>query len=322
MNAQQDTQQNTSLSSPYLSFTRQEWGRYRLDASLPLSAAEMLLLHGQTEVVSTREVEDIYLPLSRLLSLHVCVAQSLHQATSNFLGVQEPKVPFIIGVSGSVAVGKSTTSRVLKALLSHWSDHPRVAIITTDGFLYPNKKLAEYGLMERKGFPESYNIEHLLQVLHALKSGQESVRVPVYSHHHYDVLPDETCLIERPDIVILEGLNILQTRTENPFSERQIFLSDYFDFSLFVDAPLKVIEAWYIERVLNFWRGPFQKKNSYFHFLAKMNQEEVIKFAERIWREINELNLKENILPFRRRAQLILHKTADHSVQQVELRKL
>lgn len=322
MNAEQDTQQNTALLSPYLSFTRAAWGRYRLDAPLPLSTAEMSTLHGQTEVVSLQEVEDIYLPLSRLLSLHVRVAQHLHQATRDFLGVEEPKVPFIIGVAGSVAVGKSTTSRVLKALLSHWPDHPRVAIITTDGFLYPNRQLAEQGLMERKGFPESYDIEHLLQVLHALKSGQTSVRVPVYSHHHYDVLPGEWCVIERPDIVILEGLNILQTRTDNPFTERQIFLSDYFDFSLFVDAPAEVIKQWYIERVLNFWRGPFQKQNSYFHFLAKMNQEEVIKFAERIWREINEINLKENILPFRRRAQLILHKSADHSVSSVELRKL
>lgn len=310
------------LSSPYTGFDRRQWGHYRLDAELPLTSAEIAALHGQNEMVSPQEIEDIYLPLSRLLSLYVGASQALHGTTSRFLGIQEPKVPFMLGVAGSVAVGKSTTSRVLRALLSHWPNHPRVAIITTDGFLYPNAELTARGLMQRKGFPESYDIERLLSVVQALKSGQPAVTVPIYSHHHYDVLPDEETLIERPDIVIIEGLNILQTRTHNPFSERQIFVSDYLDFSIFVDAEPAVIQQWYLERVLGFWRGPFQQPNSYFHFIAKMNQEEVIKFAERVWREINQVNLVENILPFSRRADLILHKGADHRVQRVELRKL
>lgn len=313
---------DTSVLSPYLSFTRDEWRQYRLDMPFPLTETEISALHGQTETVSGQEVEQIYLPLSRLLSLYVSATQGLYGATSRFLGVTEPKVPFIIGIAGSVAVGKSTTSRVLKALLSHWPNHPRIAVITTDGFLYPNSKLIEFGMMERKGFPESYDIENLLQTLHALKSGSDRVEVPIYSHHHYDILSDKTQLVEKPDVVILEGLNILQTRTDNPFTERQIFLSDYFDFSLFVDADTDLIKQWYITRVLSFWNGPFQQESSYFHFLAKMNKEEVIKFAERVWREINEINLKENILPFRQRAQLILKKAADHSVQEVKLRKL
>ncbi|OGO92841.1 MAG: type I pantothenate kinase [Coxiella sp. RIFCSPHIGHO2_12_FULL_42_15] len=312
----------TSLLSPYLNFTREEWGHYRLDTPLLLSEKELEMLHGQIETVSRQEVEQVYLPLSRLLSLYVTTTEALYRTTGDFLGNQEPKVPFILGIAGSVAVGKSTTSRVLKALLSHWPTHPRVAVITTDGFLYPNKKLIEYGMMERKGFPGSYDIEGLLQVLHALKSGQDVVEVPIYSHHLYDVVPNQKQRVEKPDIVIIEGLNILQTRTDNPFTERQIFLSDYFDFSLFVDADMDVIREWYIKRVLMFWRGPFQQKDCYFHFLAKMNQEEVIKFAERVWREINEINLKENILPFRQRARLILKKSADHSVQKIKLRKL
>lgn len=312
----------TSLLSPYVSFTREEWERYRLDTPFPLSEKELGALHGQIEIISRQEVEQVYLPLSRLLNLYVTATEALYRTTGDFLGKQEAKVPFIIGIAGSVAVGKSTTSRVLKALLSHWSHHPRVAIITTDGFLYPNKTLIEYGIMERKGFPGSYDIESLLQVLHALKSGQGVVDVPIYSHHLYDVLPEQKQRIENPDIVIVEGLNILQTRTDNPFTERQIFLSDFFDFSLFVDAEVDVIREWYITRVLRFWEGPFQEKDSYFHFLTKMNQEEVIKFAERVWREINEINLKENILPFRQRARLILKKSADHRVQHVKLRKL
>lgn len=315
-------QASRRLSSPFLAFDRQQWGQYRLDAALPLSSAEIAALHGKNEVVSPQEIEDIYLPLSRLLSFYVAGAQTLHGTTSRFLGIQEPKVPFMLGVAGSVAVGKSTTSRVLRALLSHWPNHPRVSIITTDGFLYPNQELQARGLMQRKGFPESYDIEHLLGVVQALKSGQPRVEVPIYSHHDYDVLPGETAVIERPDIVIIEGLNILQTRTHNPFSERQIFVSDYLDFSIFVDAAIDQIQQWYIDRVLGFWRGPFQQPNSYFHFIAKMNEEEVIKFAERVWREINQVNLVENILPFSRRADLVLHKVADHSVQHVELRKL
>ena len=315
-------QKEQALPSPYLTFTREQWGKYRLDTPLPLTACEVAQLRGQTEEVSLEEVEEVYLPLSRLLNLYVSATQGLHGASSELVGGSEPKVPYIIGVSGSVAVGKSTTSRVLKALLSHWPNHPNVSIITTDGFLYPNEKLQAMGLMERKGFPESYDTEHLLTVLHKIKSGDASVKTPIYSHHHYDIVPNEYHTIEKPDIVIVEGLNILQTKTDKSLDAPKLFVSDFFDFSLFVDAEPEIIKAWYIERVLKFWRGPFQKQDSYFHFLAKLNQEELVKFAERVWREINEVNLVENILPFYQRAQLILRKSEAHKVTGVKLRKL
>lgn len=310
------------LPSPYLTFSRERWSEYRLDTPLPLSPEDVQKLSGQTDVVSVEEVEKIYLPLSRLLSLYVSATQGLHRVSGDFLGVSEPKVPYIIGVSGSVAVGKSTTSRVLKALLSHWHNHPKVEIITTDGFLYPNQKLQDLGLMERKGFPESYDTEHLLRVLHQIKSGQEQVSVPIYSHHKYDIQSNETQKIEKPDIVIVEGLNILQTRARNIHEMQRLFVSDFFDFSLFVDAKPQIIQDWYVNRVLTFWAGPFQQEDSYFHFLTKLNQEEVTKFALRIWREINEVNLMENILPFKKRAHLILQKDKDHRVIEVNLRKL
>lgn len=306
--------------SPYLTFARCEWSRYRLDALLPLSSEDIHSLQGHFERVSTTEIEEVYLPLSRLLSFYVTAIQRLHGVTGNFLGKAEPKVPFIIGVSGSVSVGKSTTSRVLKALLEYGENHPSVAIITTDGFLFPNAKLKQLGLMERKGFPESYDIKSLLRVLYALKSGQ-AVKVPVYSHHHYDILPNQSVSIQQPDIVIVEGLNILQTGA-NALRHAPIFVSDYLDFSLFVDADPEIIQDWYIARVLKFKETSFQDENSYFHFLTKLNYEETVKFAQRIWREINELNLFENILPYRERAQLILCKGENHAVQTVKLRKL
>jgi len=318
MSLAKNTQDKSSLPSPYLSFTRNEWCQYRLNMPSPLTAEEIETLPGQIDEVTAKEIEEIYLPLSRLLSFYVTATEGLYQATANFLGVDEPKVPYIIGVSGSVAVGKSTTSRVLRALLSHWPNHPKVEILGTDGFLYPNQKLTERGIFSRKGFPESYDTGKLLHVLHALKSGATEIKVPLYSHHSYDILPNQYQVIQKPDILIVEGLNILQTHTRS----KKIFVSDYFDFTLFVDADPTVIKQWYIQRVLSFWRGPFQKSDSYFNFLTKLTQEEVIKFAEKVWHEINELNLLENIVPYRQRAQLILYKTVDHSVQEVKLRKL
>ncbi|WP_304985963.1 type I pantothenate kinase [Coxiella-like endosymbiont] len=306
----------------YLQFTREEWCNFRRDTPLTLTEDDLDKLHGQTEIVSLKEIEEIYLPLSRLLSFYVTARRAVYRATGQFLGKPEPRVPYIIGVAGSVAVGKSTTSRVLKALLSRWLDHPNVEIITTDGFLYSNAQLEHKGLIGRKGFPESYDIPHLLRVLNSIKSGKRKVPIPIYSHHYYDVIPNEYEIIDQPDIVILEGLNILQTFTKKTDHFSKLFVSDFFDFSLFVDAEFEIIKKWYVDRVLSFWRGSFRTPYAYFHYLTSLSESEVVQFAKKIWREINEVNLIKNILPFKNRAQLILEKSSDHSVQRVYLRKI
>lgn len=308
--------------TPYLEFTREEWCNFRQGMPLTLTEKDLEKLHGQMEVVTLKEVEEIYLPLSRLLNFYVTARQTLYQATGQFLGKLEPKVPYVIGVAGSVAVGKSTTSRVLQALLSRWPDHPNVEVITSDGFLYPNAKLERHGLMERKGFPESYDTAYLLRVLHAIKSGERHVAVPIYSHHYYDIIPNQEKFIDQPDIIILEGLNILQTDIKKSIQHPRVFVSDFFDFSLFVDAETEMIKTWYINRILNFRQNVFLYPDSYFHYLTLLGEAEVTEFAVRIWREINEVNLKENILPYKNRAQLILKKGPDHSVQKVYLRKI
>ncbi|AAO89759.1 type I pantothenate kinase [Coxiella burnetii] len=308
--------------TPYLQFNRQQWGNFRKDTPLTLTESDLDKLQGQIEIVSLKEVTEIYLPLSRLLSFYVTARQTLQQATYQFLGKPEPKVPYIIGIAGSVAVGKSTTSRVLKALLSRWPDHPNVEVITTDGFLYSNAKLEKQGLMKRKGFPESYDMPSLLRVLNAIKSGQRNVRIPVYSHHYYDIVRGQYEIVDQPDIVILEGLNILQTGVRKTLQQLQVFVSDFFDFSLFVDAQAQVIQKWYIDRVLSFWRTTFKDPHSYFHYLTQMSETEVAAFAKHVWNEINKVNLMENILPYKNRAQLILEKAADHSIQKVYLRKI
>jgi type I pantothenate kinase len=310
------------LESPCLKFNREQWRQYRHNEPLTLSEAELGKLRGVNEIVSLDEIQDFYLPLSRLLNLYISQTQTLYEVTSQFLQSDEPKVPYIVGVCGSVAVGKSTTSRILKALLSRGPNHPTVSVINTDGFLYPTHQLQTMDLMQRKGFPESYDLKKLLQFLSDLKAGKPSLTIPVYSHHKYDIVPNEYIHIDRPDIVIIEGLNILQTGSLLPQKTPKLFVSDFLDFSIYVDAQTESIKHWYIDRVLFFCNGPFKEPNNYFHHLSKLNLEEQIKFAEKVWHEINEQNLLLNILPFRERAQLVLHKTSDHTIDNILLRKL
>jgi type I pantothenate kinase len=308
-------------ASPFVEMSRAEWARLRGATPLTLSQADVAELSGASEEVSLREVEEVYLPLSRLLNLHVAAAQALFRATDTFLGRVAAKVPYVIGVAGSVAAGKSTTSRVLRALLSRWPDHPRVDIVTTDGFLYPNRVLEERGLMRRKGFPESYDLRRLVRFLSDLKSGQPRAEAPVYSHMVYDVVPDTLQVVERPDIVIVEGLNVLQSATAGGERAR-VFVSDFFDFSIYIDAQERHLEQWFLERFQRLRATAFRDPESFFRELARLGDAEAETLARGIWREINGLNLRENVEPTRERARLILEKGADHGVQRVRLRRL
>jgi type I pantothenate kinase len=312
----------TVAFSPYKVYSRAEWARLRADMPMPLTEAEVEHLSGLTERVEAREVVDIYLPLSRLLNLHVEGAQDLHAASDQFLKQNDKKVPFIIGLAGSVAVGKSTTARVLQALLSRWPSHPKVELLPTDGFLFPNAVLEERGLMSRKGFPESYDLPRLLNFLADIKSGKERVEAPVYSHLIYDVLADQALALEHPDILIVEGLNVLQPAKLPKDGEAIPFVSDFFDFSIYIDADAGLIEAWYVERFLRLRQTAFRDPASYFHRYAELGEEEAVETGLSIWRSINLVNLLENILPTRQRADLILRKGADHAVETVSLRKL
>ena len=306
--------------SPYLRFSARQWGALRASTPLSLDEADLERLRGINVELSLDEVVRIYLPLSRLLSLYVAASQELYRASDTFLGKLPGKVPFIIGIAGSVAVGKSTTARVLEALLERWPAHPKVDLITTDGFLYPNKVLAERGLMERKGFPESYDRRRLLRFLSAIKSGAPAVRAPVYSHLTYDIVDGAEVVVEQPDIVIVEGLNVLQT---GPVDDgHTTFVSDYFDFSIYVDAATDHIRRWYVERFLALRQTAFKDPRSFFRRFAALSDDEAEATAIRIWTEINERNLGENIAPTRARADLILHKGPEHSVSEVYLRRL
>ncbi len=312
----------TVAFSPYALYSRAEWARLRADTPMTLSEADLENLSGLTERVSSEEVVDIYLPLSRLLNLYVEASQGLHGETENFLRKGDHKMPFIIGLAGSVAAGKSTTARVLQALLARWQSHPRVELVPTDGFLFPNVVLEERDLMARKGFPESYDLTRLLNFLADVKSGKAQVEAPVYSHLIYDVLPDQTLLIERPDIVIVEGLNVLQPAKLPKDGEAIPFVSDFFDFSIYIDATEALVEEWYVERFLRLRQTAFRDPASYFHRYATLSEDEARETALSIWRSINLVNLKENILPTRQRADLILRKGANHAVESVALRKL
>jgi type I pantothenate kinase len=316
------TERSTSPDEPdsagrYLTFHREMWAALRASTPLTLGEPELAKLQGINEQIDTDEVTAIYLPLSRLLNLYVSATQDLHKVSATFLGAIPPKVPYVIGVAGSVAVGKSTFARILEALLAQWPDHPKVDLITTDGFLYPNRVLEERGLMNRKGFPESYDTRELLRVLREIKSGREHVEAPVYSHVVYDIIEGERVVVSQPDIVILEGLNVLQTG-----SEATEFVSDYFDFSIYLDATEHDIEAWYVERFLALRQSVFQDPDSFFRFYADLSDEEAVETALGIWRGINGLNLRENIAPTRDRASLVIHKQADHRVDEVRLRRL
>ena len=306
-----------SSADRYLTFERDDWAALRASTPLTLGATELAELQGINDEINLDEVTAIYLPLSRLLNLYVSARLDLHAVSATFLGTVAPKVPYIIGVAGSVAAGKSTFARILQALLARWPDHPKVDLITTDGFLYPNAVLQERGIMNRKGFPESYDTRKLLRVLREIKSGQRDVRAPLYSHVVYDILDGEQVTIDQPDIVILEGLNVLQTA--EGFTE---FVSDYFDFSIYVDADEPDIEQWYVDRFLALRGSVFQNPDSFFKFYAGLSDEEAVDVARTIWREINGRNLAENIAPTRDRASLVLHKTADHRVDRVQLRRI
>jgi type I pantothenate kinase len=315
-------QRTEEIISPYRIFPRAEWARLRADTPMTLTPAEVGRLRSVHDRLDMREVEEIYLPLSRLLTLYVATTQRLFRAQQNFLGTEDSKVPYIIGVAGSVAVGKSTTARVLKALFARWPNTPRVDLVTTDGFLYPNAVLDREGLMERKGFPESYDLPALLRFLNEVKAGRHPVRAPIYSHLVYDVKPNEWVTVDQPDILIVEGLNVLQTGRPPKDGKAIPYVSDFFDFSIYLDADEDVLLRWYVDRFLALRGTAFSDPQSYFHRYSKLSDEEAVETASSIWSRINLVNLNENILPTRQRADLILTKSGSHLIEEVALRRL
>jgi type I pantothenate kinase len=312
-------------SSPWVEFTRREWGALADATPVPLTDGEIARLAGLTDPMNLAEVAAIYLPLSRLLSFYVAGTGDLHRVTSQFLFDKQQRTPFVIGVAGSVSVGKSTTSRVLKELLARWPGTPRVELITTDGFLYPNRVLEKRKLMQRKGFPESYDRKALISFVAAVKSGAPEVTAPRYDHISYDILAGESIVVRRPDVLIVEGLNVLQPAIlplGRRVGEPALAVSDYFDFSIYVDARASHIRQWYIERFLQLRRSAFALPGAYFHRFAGLSDEQAVALASEIWASINEPNLIQNIQPTRSRAHLVLRKGADHSVKRIRIRKL
>lgn len=310
-----------SLATPYLQFSRQQWAALRNSVPLTLTEEQIANLKGINEDLSLEEVAQIYLPLSRLLNFYFSSNVRRQAVLEQFLGTNVPRIPYIIGIAGSVAVGKSTTARVLQALLSRWPEHRKVELLTTDGFLHPNKVLQERGLMKKKGFPQSYDIQNLVRFVSEIKSGAPRVTAPQYSHLIYDIIPDGCKVIEQPDILILEGLNVLQSGMDYPHDPHRVFVSDFVDFSIYVDAPEDLLQGWYINRFLKFRQGAFSNPDSYFHHYSQLPESEAVEIATNLWKEINGLNLTQNILPTRERASLIMTKGGNHAVESVRLRK-
>ena len=307
---------------PYVDFKREAWSRLRASTPLTLTEADLAQLRGLDEPMPMHEVEEVYLPLSRLLNLRIAATRDLHAVTETFLGRLHAGVPYIVGVAGSVAAGKSTIARMLQALLGRWPDHPRVDLVTTDGFLFSNVTLEARGLMARKGFPESYDVRRLMRFLAELKAGAPEVHAPRYSHLTYDILPGEEIILRSPDIVIVEGVNVLQTPARRGRAEATVVVSDFFDFSIYVDATEEDLERWYVDRLLLLRETSLHDPRSYFNFLTQYTEEATADFARSVWTQVNLVNLRENIEPTRGRANLILEKRADHAVQRVRLRKL
>jgi type I pantothenate kinase len=312
--------------SPFVELDRAAWaglaGGGDGDAPLPLTATELDDLRGLGDEVDLDEVRAIYLPLSRLLNLHVRATGLLHASTKTFLAAFPDRTPYVVGIAGSVAVGKSTTARLLRLLLARWPDHPDVALVTTDGFLHPNAELRRRGLLQRKGFPESYDRRALVQFVAAVKAGAPEVTAPVYSHLSYDIVPGNRVVVCSPDILLVEGLNVLQPARPRSDSSTGLAVSDFFDFSIYVDAPATDLRRWYIERFLQLRETAFAQPESYFHRYAALNHEAAVVEAGRLWDTINGPNLEQNIVPTRSRATLVLHKGSDHAVQRIRLRKL
>ena len=315
----------TGEISAYERFSRADWAGLRSNTPLTLSEADLIALRGVNEQVSLQEVVEVYLPLSRLLNLHFRSAQALSGVRDDFLGRLVGVRPYVIGIAGSVAVGKSTFARVLQALLARWPDHPKVSLVTTDGFLHPNRVLQARGLMARKGFPESYDRRRMISFLAALKAGETQVEAPVYSHQAYDILPDVVQRIEQPDILIFEGLNVLQTwglERAGGQPGLSVAVSDFFDFSIYVDAREADIERWYQRRFLRLKETVFRRPDSYFHHYQDLSEEQALRVASQIWRDINLRNLRENIAPTRERANLVVRKGSDHTVEEILLRMI